>query len=76
MNKLENAKSSRVAEVQELAQLLEINGMTSFGALRSAVECVYHMTERYHRHNYGTEPINREQQNDEEWERCKCDYTS
>lgn len=58
--------SPRVKEVQELAKLLEVNGMSPMGALRSSVECVYDMSDRYQRHNYEG-VVNRELQNDDEW---------
>ena len=68
MKKIE-CVSPRVKEVQELAILLEENGILPQGALRSSVECVYGLADRFYRHNYSH--INREEQNDEEWEGVK-----
>lgn len=66
VKKLESAKSSRVIEAQELAEWLSKNGLHSFSAIRTSVECVYGMVERYHRHNYSH--IGREAQNDHVWD--------
>lgn len=70
MKKLEKAVSTRVEEVQELAEFLGQNGMTPFGALRTAVECVYGMVERYHRHNYAG-LMDREERNDQTWQEAE-----
>lgn len=77
MIKLENAQSSRVIEVQELATLLEQNGIEEFGAMRIALESVYGMFERYHYNGYSSIGVDRERQYEQSWqdakyERCYC----
>lgn len=77
MNKLENAQSARVIEVQELAELLEQNGISDFGAMRIALESVYGMFDRFRYNGYSSIGVDRERQYEQEWqeakyERCNC----
>jgi hypothetical protein len=61
-------ESARVHEVSELAEFLQKEAsMTKNGAIRTAVECVYGLAERYYRRNYESCGIAREEQNDKEW---------
>ncbi len=59
--------SIRVMEVQELATFLEQKGMTPSGALRTAVECVYGMFERFYTTNY-TGILDRDNDYDKSWQ--------
>ena len=77
MIKLENTQSAKVIEVQELAELLERNGITDFGAMRIALESVYGMFERFRYNNYSSIGVDRERQYEKSWqdawfERCNC----
>lgn len=73
MNKLENAQSARVIEVQELATLLEQNGFEDFGAMRIALESVYGMFERFRYNGYSSLGVDREKQYEQSWQDAKYD---
>lgn len=76
MSEATKAVSMRVLEVQELAEFLEGKGMTPFGALRTSVECVYGMFERFHRNNYAG-IIDRDNDYEQNWQDVerKIDYS-